>query len=368
MFHNYKLKNLDIRLIIAVVALTIVGIMVIGSANEDYLKRQIIGMALGFLVMAVVAFIDYDFVLQFYWLYYILVVGLLVLVLLIGDHSKGATRWIEVGIRFQPSELGKILLILFFASFFMKYEEEINSRRVLVITMILAAVPLLLILKEPDLSTTIVTFLIIAAMLFVTGLDYKIVGTVLAIAIPAVLILLLLITKGGDSILNGYQNERILAWIYPDKYPATAYQQQNSIMAIGSGQFLGKGLFNDSYDSVKTGNYISEPHTDFIFSIVGEELGFVGSVLVIALLLCITLECIHIAKKAKNLSGSLICIGTAALIGFQSFVNICVVTGLMPNTGLPLPFVSYGLTSLVTLYLGIGFVLNVGLQARRFDL
>ena len=117
---------------------------------------------------------------------------------------------------------------------------------------------------------------------------------------------------------------------------------------------------------MKNGDYIPEPHTDFIFTIVGEELGFVGCLIVIVLLLLIVFECILVAKNAKDLGGRLICSGVAALIGFQSFVNICVTTGLMPNTGLPLPFVSYGLTSLVSLYIGLGMVLNVGLQAKKY--
>lgn len=366
MLQRYKFKNLNIKLIIGVVALTIVGILVVGSANYAYQPRQILGMILGIIVMSVVTLIDYDFVLQFSWLYYIAVVALLVLVLLVGDDSGGATRWIEIGIRFQPSELGKVLLILFFSSYLMRYEDEINHIRFLIKVAVLAGIPLLLILKEPDLSTTIVTFLIIATLLFVTGLSYKIVGIFLAIAIPAIALLLILVLQDGQTILDEYQGLRILAWLKPEEYPSSAYQQQNSIMAIGSGQLLGKGLYNTSVDSVKNGNYISEPQTDFIFAVAGEELGFLGSVLIVVLLLFITYECIQTAKKAKDLSGQLICIGMAALIGFQSFVNICVVTGLMPNTGLPLPFVSYGLTSLVTLYFGIGFVLNVGLQAKKY--
>ena len=152
-----------------------------------------------------------------------------------------------------------------------------------------------------------------------------------------------------------------------DHQPHADDQQQNSIMAIGSGQLLGKGLGNDAFDSVKNGNYISEPHTDFIFAVAGEELGFLGSVLIIALIFFITIEILLIAKRAKDISGKLICVGMATLIGFQSFVNICVVTGLLPNTGLPLPFVSYGLTSLVTVYFGVGIVLNVGLQAKNIN-
>ncbi len=366
MFRRYKFKNLNFKLIIGVVALTIIGILVIGSANYEYQSRQILGMILGIVVMAAVALIDYDVVLQFSWVYYLAVVVLLVLVLLIGDSSGGATRWIDFGIRFQPSELGKILLILFFSSYLMRHEDDINNAKFLLKTALIAAVPLALIVKEPDLSTTIVTFLIIAILLFATGLSYKIVGTVIGIAAPLIAVLLLMVVQGKQTVLLKYMDLRILAWLKPEDYPSDAYQQQNSIMAIGSGQLLGKGLYNTSVDSVKNGNYISEPQTDFIFAVAGEEMGFVGSLLIVGLLLFITYQCIRTAKKAKDLSGQLICIGMAALIGVQSFVNICVVTGLLPNTGLPLPFVSYGLTSLVTLYFGIGFVLNVGLQAKKY--
>lgn len=367
MLRTYKLKNLNYKLIMGIIALTIVGILVIGSANYEYQSRQIIGMILGVVVMAMVAFIDYDFVLQFSKLLYFVVIGLLVLVLLIGDTSGGAQRWIDFGIRFQPSELGKILLIIFFSNYFMAYEDEINEKRFIIKTAILAAIPLLLIVKEPDLSTTIVTFLIIASLMFVTGLSYKIVGIVLGITIPSIFTVIMMILHGGSSLLEAYQGKRILAWLRPEDYPGDAFQQQNSIMAIGSGQFFGKGLYNTSVDSVKNGNYIPEPQTDFIFAVAGEEMGFIGAVIIILLLLFIVYQCLQTAKAAKDLSGKLICTGMASLVGFQSFVNICVVTGLMPNTGLPLPFVSYGLTSLVTLYFGMGFVLNVGLQGKTIN-
>ena len=148
--------------------------------------------------------------------------------------------------------------------------------------------------------------------------------------------------------------------------PDIAYQQQNSIMAIGSGLLWGKGLGNTDPTSVKNGKFILEPQNDFIFAVAGEEMGFVGTVTIIILLLFITIECIFIARKAKDAAGRLICCGMAALIGFQSIVNICVATGLLPNTGVTLPFVSYGLTSLWSLYIGIGLVLNVGLQPKKY--
>jgi rod shape determining protein RodA len=205
--------------------------------------------------------------------------------------------------------------------------------------------------------------------LFIGGLSYKIVVGGLAVAIPGVLVALYMVASnpgGTDGALKGYQNIRILAWLYPELYPQQALQTQNSIMAIGSGQLRGKGLYNTDVTSIKSGGFISEAHTDFIFTVVGEELGFIGSAAVVILMFLIAIECLLVARRAKDLSGKLICCGMASLIGFQSFVNICVVTGLFPNTGVTLPFVSYGLTSLVTNFVGMGFVLNVGLQPRKY--
>ena len=340
--------------------------MVIGSAKPSVQNKQIAGLILGVIAMIMVSLIDYNFILKFSWLIYFGMVGLLASIFVIGEESLGARRWITIGIRFQPSEMGKIMLILFFAYFLSKYREKLNSLKVLAVSALLAAVPLLLIYKEPDLSTTIVTALIFVSLLFIAGLSYKIVVGALAVTVPSFIVLLTLILQPGQKILTGNQAMRILGWLEPDKYPNTAYQQQNSITAIGSGQLWGKGLYNTDISSVKNGNFIAEPQTDFIYSIVGEELGFVGTLAIIILLLLITIECLLVARRAKNMQGRLIAGGMAALIGFQSFVNICVVTGLMPNTGLPLPFVSYGLTSLVTLFAGIGLVLNVGLQPRKY--
>ncbi len=365
MFRNYRIKNFNFLLMICVFTLTIIGIAVVGSAEESYQNRQIIGMLLGIIAMVVTAVIDYEFILQFYRLWYLGAIALLLSVFTpLGHTVAGATRWIDVGIRFQPSELAKILLVLAFSHYLSKNSEHVNDPKFLVTFAILAGIPLVLIVSEPDLSTTIVTFLIIASLLFCAGLSYRLVTWALGIGIVSVSGILIFLIN-GSSFLKGYQNKRIMAWLYPDEYPQDSYQQQNSIMAIGSGQFWGKGLNNDSIESVKNGNYIAEPQTDFIFAVAAEELGFVGSVTIIALLVAISILCIRTAKKAKNLAGELICIGMASIVGYQSFVNICVVTGLFPNTGLTLPFVSYGLTSLVALYAGMGFVLNVSIQAKK---
>ena len=257
-------------------------------------------------------------------------------------------------------------MILFLAYYFMRHEEKINSPRVLFGSFVLIGIPLALILAQPNLSTTIVLALVFAAMLFAAGLSYKIVVGVLAVCVPTFFIVLTLIIQDKFPFIHSYQLGRIMGWLYPDKYPDIAYQQQNSIMAIGSGLLWVKGLGNTDPTSVKNGKFILEPQNDFIFAVAGEEMGFVGTVTIIILLLFITIECIFIARKAKDAAGRLICCGMAALIGFQSIVNICVATGLLPNTGVTLPFVSYGLTSLWSLYIGIGLVLNVGLQPKKY--
>ncbi len=368
MFRNYRFKNYNFRLVVFVVALTIYGIIIIGSANKDYQNKQIIGMILGIIVMVAVSMIDYSALLSLHWLFYLAGCGALLMVFIPGlsHSSKGATRWVHLGgFQFQPSELAKVLVVLFLAWYLMKYQEDLNKPKRFLMTVVICMIPLGLIVLEPDLSTTVVTFCIIFTMLFYAGLSKKVVGAVVGLIAAGVFgVILLTLHSGG--VLQGYQNDRIAAWLEPDKFPSKAMQQQNSIMAIGSGELFGKGLANNGANSVKNGNYIPEPHTDFIFAVTGEETGFLGTLLMIVLLFAIVFECLRTAKKAKDLAGQLICIGMASLVGFQAFVNICVVTGLMPNTGLTLPFVSYGLTSLVTLYFGIGFVLNVSIQSKKF--
>uniref|UniRef100_UPI004057607A FtsW/RodA/SpoVE family cell cycle protein n=1 Tax=Agathobacter sp. TaxID=2021311 RepID=UPI004057607A len=369
---QYKLKNYHFQLIIYVCALTIIGIMIIGSAKESVQSKQIIGFAIGLVLMMAVSLIDYNFILRFSWLYYFGIIGMLLLVESpLGHSAGGARRWIKLGgFTFQPSELAKIVIVLFFAAFFVKYNENLNTVRTIAASFALVFVPLILILQQPDLSTTIVSGIIFIVLLYIAGLSYKIIVSVLAVLVPVGIILLTYIIQLAQSTETDvpYQIKRILAWLYPEdkRFSSLALQQQNSIMAIGSGQLWGKGLNNSEAASLKNTGYIIEPQTDFIFAVIGEELGFVGTAAVIILLLLIVIECIFIGSRAKDLQGRLICCGMAALVGFQSFVNICVATGLFPNTGIPLPFVSYGLTSIVSIFIGIGFVLNVGLQPKKY--
>ena len=369
MLKQYKLRNYHFQLVVSILVLNIIGILIIGSAKHSVQKMQILGCIIGMVAMVIVSLMDYSFILRFTWLYYIGIIVLLGLVMTgIGDSAGGAQRWIDFGgFRFQPSELAKIVLILFFARFFSKHAENLNTVKTIGLSFVLIGIPLLLIVKQPDTSTSIAIALIFISLLFIAGLSYKIVLTVLGICIPTGLIGITVILRMAQSS-GDYRFSRIMAWLYPQdpRWSDIAAQQQNSIMAIGSGQLWGKGLNNSAATSMKNANYIIEPQTDFIFAVAGEELGFIGTMVIVLLLLFIVIECILIARKAKDLAGRLICCGMAALIGFQSIFNIFVATGLMPNTGIPLPFVSYGLTSLLSLYLGMGFVLNVGLQPKKY--
>jgi rod shape determining protein RodA len=367
MFRNYRIRDYDFKLIFLMIAITVIGILAIGSARPDMQGRQILGFIMGLFLMIFLSFFDYSFFLRFYWVIYALNIVLLLMVMFFGKDVNNARRWLEIGgIQFQPSELTKIFLILFYAQFIMKHREKINNIRYIAAMLILLVPPLYLVYEQPDMSTSIVIVGVFCIVWYVGGLSYKIIFGTLAIAVPVAIILFIMVLQPDQTIINGYQQLRILAWLEPEKYKQSiAYQQTNAMMAIGSGQLWGKGLNNNTIASVKNGNFISEAQTDFIFTIVGEELGFVGGCAVVILLFLIALECLSVARKAKDIAGACIATGMAALVGFQSFANIAVATGLFPNTGVPLPFVSYGLTSLVSLYIGMGFVINVRLQCVR---
>ena len=366
---RYHLKDYKFSLVALVTAISVIGIFVVGSAQASVQVKQAAGVVLGTAAMAVISLIDYKWVMNWYWPLYGLNIVLLLAVHFFGEEVNGATRWLNLGfVKFQPSDLTKIIMILFYARFFMDREQAINNKKTIIQAAALLLPSLILIYKQPNLSNTICLAVLFCIILFMAGLSYKFIGTVLAIIIPTAALFLSIVVQPNQPFLKDYQQKRILAWLEPEKYATDeAYQQINSVMAIGSGQLTGKGYNNNTTTSVKNGNFISEPQTDFIFAIIGEELGFVGCCVVIILLLLIVIECILIGVKAKDTGGRLICGGVATLIGVQTFINISVATQIFPNTGISLPFVSYGVTSVVCFYMGIGFVLNVGLQPNKYQ-
>ena len=371
-FKTYKLKNYNFRLILLMLVICGLGIAIIGSAKDGSDNRavlkQAIGMVIGFSGMIVISLIDYGWILKFYWLIYVFNVGLLSAVLLIGSSHHGAKRWIDItdGLTIQPSEFAKIFMILFLAKFLTVNKERISKWWFLIVTAGLAGITLLLIEKEPDLSTTILVTGLTVIMVFAAGISYKKIGIILAVFIPVAAAAIIYIQQPEQKLLDDYQMKRINAFLYPDEYDDARYQQDNSVLAIGSGKLYGKGLYNDSTESLKNANYLSrEMVNDFIFAIIGEEMGFVGSCIVLGVLFLIIAECFLAAIFAPDASGRMLCTGMAALLTLQVFINVGVATELLPNTGIPLPFISTGLSSLISLFGGMGFVLNVSLQRVR---
>lgn len=369
MLEKYRIRNYNFKLLILVLFACIFGTVMINSADSSYLNKQVLGLVVCLIGLVVLSLIDYKFIRKFHLLLYIINIVLLLAVLLFGTEVNGAQRWLgsEKLITVQPSEFAKIIMIICAANYLTEHKDNINKAKTLIGYAVLCGIPLILIVNQPDLSTTIDLFIILSVMIFVAGLSYKIIGIIILCIIPLSGSFIWYIKQPNPMFFKDYQIVRILGFLYPEDYVSTTqYQQDNSVMAIGSGQLFGKGLNSSTLATVKDANLISEQQTDFIFSVVGEELGFVGSILIIVILGLIVVQCIRTARKANDDMGMYIATGVATLIGFQTFINIGVATSLLPNTGIPLPFISYGLSSLVSCCAAIGLVLNVSLQRRKY--
>ncbi|MBP5653552.1 MAG: rod shape-determining protein RodA [Lachnospiraceae bacterium] len=373
MFKKYNIKNLNVRIIIIVLLLCSIGVLLIRSATMDNIdyegmpKRQIFGIVVGITVMVVMMLVDYNLLFKAWPIVFLTSFVLLLAVRVFGSTTLGAKRWVDLPLigRLQPSEFSKIAIILNLAAVLQYRRKHVNSPLTWGMILALIAPQLLLIVTQPDLSTTILCTLVILTMIYVAKLSYKIIGIALAVVVPTGIWFIYSLLNGDTLFLKEYQVNRILSFVDPQKYQDKIYQQENAVMAIGSGGFWGKGLNTTSFESVKNGNYLSEAQTDFIFTIGGEELGFVGCMILLGLVIALIIEIMVIAKNADSLGGRLICVGVSGFFAYQTFIHVAVNLWLMPNTGLPMPFVSYGLSSIISSFMLLGLVLNVGLQRKK---
>lgn len=375
-----KLLYFDYLLVLMVFCMVIIGIIAIGSANkintleigfnQEFLSSEFMNQIIWFLIsiigMILAALIDYRFISKFYIPIYIINLLLLLLVLSpLGKTINNVKRWI-FGI--QPSEFCKIFMIIFIATFIDKNKETINEFKTLFMLGLLTFIPILLINAQPSLSASLVILAILIFQIFAGKLDFKYIKIILIIFVPIILILAIDILSGKyfilSKILKDYQLDRIISIVSFDlnTTDSSLYQTKNSAWAIGSGQLMGKGLFNGSMNQL---NYIPYSHNDFIFAVIGEEFGFIGCCIVIFLALLIIGKCLIIASKSIDMLGTLIVVGVVGMLSFQIFINIGVATSLLPNTGMPFPFLSAGGSSMLVNMSCIGLVLNVAMTKPK---
>lgn len=365
-FKQYDFKRYSIPLIVVVLILGSLGAYLIMQVQP---KSEVIwhlaGLLGGILGAIVLSLIDYHFISMFYIVLYVINLVLLILVRVNGVTINHAKRWLSLGfVSFQPSELTKIILIIFVAKLFSILRSKINNFFVLLLAIVSVGIPTFLILIQTNLSTSLVIAFIFLMMIFAAGLSWKIILPVLVLGIPIVMGLFWYIQQDYQILLKPYQQERVLSMLNPEEYPDTMFQQDISVRAIGSGRLYGKALETSSLDT-RSYDYLPISESDFIFAVAGEEFGFLGGCMILALYAVIIYICINTARQAPDYMGMLIAVGLASMFMFQVFVNIGVATQILPNTGIPLPFMSSGLSSMLSGMMAVGIILNIRLQPKR---
>ena len=374
-----KILGFDYILFIIVCALSIFGIIVIGSARHIYqdgfteAKRQQMWFIAGLIMLIITSFINHKFIAKLFCFAYILNIGLLVAVLFVGNTMQNAdvTRALPIGpILIQPSEFAKIFMIIYMAGFIGRFSDKINNFFVLSFLVLSILIPTVLVQMQPSMSASLVVLTISLIMIYLGGVSYKYVLGLASIVLPLGAIFITDVLRENPlfvnkiPVLRNYHiQSRIIPYIRPDLASVDDLRQtMQSVSAIGSGQLTGKGLYNGTVNQL---SYLAENHNDFIFAVIGEEFGFIGCVIVIIVMFLLILRCMMIAYRADNLVGKLIASGVGFLFAFQTFVNIGVATNLLPNTGMALPLISYGGSSMLVSMISIGLVINVGMNKQK---
>jgi len=366
------LRHLDYALLLAVAGLLAYGCLIIYSATHAdpflpspfyYVKVQLTAAALGAVGLFIMAFLDFRGLRNYRIHIYVIILGLVLLVYLLGSEAKGGQRWIPLGaFNLQPSELAKVGMTVVLAAFLADRTQGELEFQTTIYALAYAGVLALLVFLQPDFGTALVLGAITLALLFLYGtrpLHFFVIGTAVA---AGLLMTLRVLPMVGIQILKQYQIDRLLVFLHPDQDPGgSGYHLIQSKIAIGSGLMTGKGLYQGTQTQL---NFLPEHHTDFVFSVLGEELGFIGIVILMGLYVLLIWRSLRICIISESLFGSLIAGGILSMLLFQVFVNIGMTIGIMPITGIPLPFVSYGGSSMVANLIAIGLLESIHVRSR----
>jgi rod shape determining protein RodA len=354
-----QLKHLDLSLLAGALVLSLVGVVLVYSATAGattFALRQLLWVGLGVVAMVAAAALDYRRIVDRAPLLYVAAIGMLVVVLSpIGTTSQGAQRWIDLGaFRLQPSEFAELALVAALAMYCHRSAQLGHGRLLGAVS--LAVVPLGLVVVQPDLGTALVFGIIVLVVVFVAGASARYLAALVAVVV-----------LGGSAVLSldlleDYQRDRLSGFLDPEIDPAgLTYNVAQSQVAIGAGGLTGTGLFQGSQTRL---GYVPEQHTDFVFTVAAEELGFLGAATILGLFGLVVWRVWRTALVARDRAGTLICVGVLAIFVFKVFQNVGMTAGIMPITGIPLPFLSYGGSATIASFIAVGLVLNVGM--RRF--
>ena len=366
---DLRLKNYGYVLLSMCILLNILGLIFINSAtptNPNNFISQLLSSLLSLIFCVLISVLNMKRVMSRSSYFMFVAIVVLILVRIIGTASgRNSMRWIMipiVNIELQPTEFVKLLIILFMSKYLEKMGAMINRFSEFIKVALWFSVPFLLILTQPNLSSSLILLFIFVSMLFVSKLKVR--WFVFAVFFVIIIYTTLYFIAKNNlldrlPLLRDYQKQRIASFFDPESHDQAAFQQENSVIAIGSGELLGKGINNTSPQSVKNGNWLIEARNDFIFAVVGEEVGFFGSTIIILIYIFIVINCLTIAGNTREEYKKYICVGVATWIAFQTFINLGVATSMIPNTGIPLPFFSKGGSAILAIYMAMGFVLNI---------
>ncbi|MGR6835372.1 rod shape-determining protein RodA [Syntrophomonas erecta] len=371
-----RLRFIDKTFIIVLGMILILGLVALTSASQGisgapyfYVKKQLFSLLLGVVAALLIIRYDYSHFRRYSMILYGLSLLMLITVLVFGEEVRGTTGWISLGPlpAVQPAEFTKILLVLSFADFLTRRKGELTTLKQMLPCFLYMGVPFLFIMMQPDLGTALVYIAITLVMMYIAGANPRILTYIIVLAVILVAVALFMHFKFGMWLpLEDYQIKRLT--IFLDPYDdgqggrGLGWNTIQSLIAIGSGGLTGKGLFNGTQVQL---NFLPEHHTDFIYAVIGEELGFIGAALLIILYGILLIRAVYISYDAKDIYGTFIVLGVSAMWLFHIFENIGMSIGMMPITGIPLPFLSYGGSSLLTNMVAVGLILSVNIRGKK---